>query len=61
MLRARRNVCALQVWETVSPRMSGKALEWLRQNTKPLGAGAAAGNGNGASKGAEKAKAGASA
>lgn len=45
----------------MSPRMSGKALEWLRQNTKPLGAGAAAGNGNGASKGAEKAKAGASA
>lgn len=42
-------VLSAQVWDTVSPRVSGKALEWLRANTKPLGGGAAhGGNGSGA-------------
>ena len=25
-----------EVWEKVSPRLSGNVLEWLRQNTAPI-------------------------
>ena len=25
-----------EVWDKVSPRLSGDVLEWLRENTKPL-------------------------
>lgn len=50
-----------QVWDTVSPRLTGDALEWLRANVKPLtGAGAAAG-GAAAAGGSESAAAAAAA
>lgn len=48
-------VGAAQVWDTVSPRMSGKALEWLRTNTKPIGATGSAGAGGSGANGAKEA------